>query len=712
MKPAPARYEVSPELAAILSENVVSEFAEAWRQAFRDEALMGFVEWVEKHRLLPPDAAMQGRFRWEEVPYLIEIAERIFNGEAEAKVMALGKGSQLGFTDLIINCLLYILSGSGTNRQPALFLSATEEIARDMVKDRLRPELERPPFKDMFGPGGSKSTRNTLSKIRTPGGSVAIDGGQSVNSFAARSAGKSFADEAARMPLEVGKEGDVLSLLRKRIATYGDAGRVVLNSTPVGAAEETGSFAAILEAGDKRKYFVPCPHCGEFQTLELENFRIDRDADGMAVDGHFSCVECGERMQEKHRRGMVQAGEWRPTKKPKYKDVTSYVGISQFYSLLGVTLGSIAVEYDSMLNGDSSKITFWNTVLGLGMDTEIESVGTEEARKHVYSNPDKKVSRETIDILTAGIDVQRKFVVASVYGWQRSSKRGWLIDHQEIPGEWASPVTRERVKAFLREGYEVDGGEEGERIYVSCAAVDSGDGETTDAVYRFCEEYNQPEVESTNKWRIRGAGGMMVIPFKGTNAVEQRAIIHQVGNIPRSVKRRTRASIRVWFGAGTILKAMLYKALAVAPDVAMDGTMKFREETPAEFFKEITAERPEEQRTATGHKRLRFRLSKGIANEALDCWCMARLAVEVIWSSVGGGARGLRRNRPQRPDTPAASAQATPKPTAVEPAEPAAEEAKQGEKRQRVAPKRRRSAHSGSDIVRLLRERREKGEGN
>ena len=698
------RYDVSRPLREVIRENAVERFVEGWRQAFRDEALMGFLEWVERHRLLPPDSAMQGRFRWEEVPYLREIGERIFNGKGDARIIALGKGSQLGFTDLVINCLLYILSGSGTNRQPAIFLSSTEDISRTMIKSRLRPELERPPFRGMFGAAGSKSTKNTLREIIAPGGSVTNGGGQSVNAFSSRPAGKIFADEFARMPLEVGAEGDVVSLLRKRIDTYGDAGRVAVLSTPVGATAETGSFMAILEAGDKREYHVPCPHCSHMQTLKLANFGIDRDKDGMALDGFFKCLGCGERMEERHRRLMVQRGEWIASKKPKYKDVTSYVACSQFYSLLGVTLGKIAVEYDAVLNGDASKISFYNTVLGLGMDGEIESVGTQEARLHVYPNPDKRVPAGC-DIMTAGVDVQRKFAVVSVYAWEKISKRGWLVDHQEIPGEWMKPETREAVKAFLREGYEVEEGEEGERMFPSAAAVDSGDGSVTDAVYRFCEEFNQPEVESNRKWRIRGAGGMVVVPYKGSNAVEQRAIIHLMGNIPKSVKRRKRTSIRVWHGGGTVLKAMLYRALSVSPDAVQDGSVKFRSETPEAFFDEITAERPEEQRTNSGHKRLRFVLPRGANNEALDCWCMARLAVEVIWASVGGGARGIKRNRRTGSDVPPPPGGA---PAAVPEEHGEREEDKGG--RNRVAPKRMRrggtgaGGHmSGRELLRRLR---------
>jgi phage terminase large subunit GpA-like protein len=44
------------------------------------------------------------------------------------------------------------------------------------------------------------------------------------------------------------------------------------------------------EASDQRRYLVPCPHCGEQQTLELENLRWP---EGRPREAEYGCARRG-----------------------------------------------------------------------------------------------------------------------------------------------------------------------------------------------------------------------------------------------------------------------------------------------------------------------------------------------------------------------------------------------------------------------------------
>ena len=56
------------------------------------------------------------------------------------------------------------------------------------------------------------------------------------------------------------------------------------------AEDEPGMEEALLkyEASDRRRYFVPCPHCHEHQTLEFGNLRWP---EGRPREAEYACEE-------------------------------------------------------------------------------------------------------------------------------------------------------------------------------------------------------------------------------------------------------------------------------------------------------------------------------------------------------------------------------------------------------------------------------------
>jgi phage terminase large subunit GpA-like protein len=93
-----------------------------------------------------------------------------------------------------------------------------------------------------------------------------------------------FLDEVDGYPGDVEGEGDPILLAERRSATF-QRRKFLPVSTP-----KTKSLSRIqreYEASDQRRYFVPCPHCGEHQTLELENLRW---LEGRPRDAEYACA--------------------------------------------------------------------------------------------------------------------------------------------------------------------------------------------------------------------------------------------------------------------------------------------------------------------------------------------------------------------------------------------------------------------------------------
>ena len=78
-----------------------------------------------------------------------------------------------------------------------------------------------------------------------------------------------------------------------------------------------------------------------------------------------------------------------------------------------------------------------------------------------------------IALITAGVDVQKNRLEASIVGWG-VGEEAWLLDHIIIDGDTARPEVWDELDAVL-----VDAG-------VQYAAIDSG--YNTSMVYGFCEK--------------------------------------------------------------------------------------------------------------------------------------------------------------------------------------------------------------------------------
>ncbi len=101
-----------------------------------------------------------------------------------------------------------------------------------------------------------------------PGGVLILTGANSAVGLRSMPARYLFLDEVDGYPGDVEGEGDPILLAERRSATF-QRRKIFLVSTP-----KTRSLSRIereFEASDKRYFFVPCPHCQEYQTLKFEN---------------------------------------------------------------------------------------------------------------------------------------------------------------------------------------------------------------------------------------------------------------------------------------------------------------------------------------------------------------------------------------------------------------------------------------------------------
>jgi phage terminase large subunit GpA-like protein len=116
-------------------------------------------------------------------------------------------------------------------------------------------------------------------------------------------------------------EGDPLERFKKRGAEFPDR-KFVLESTPSVRGRsniETGRLAST-----NHRYYVPCPHCFKFQTIEFGDgthpggIFWEKPANGITdielarKTAHYVCLHCHGKITDIHRPWMMSKGVWIP----------------------------------------------------------------------------------------------------------------------------------------------------------------------------------------------------------------------------------------------------------------------------------------------------------------------------------------------------------------------------------------------------------------
>src|SRR6056297_1380529 len=88
-------------------------------------------EWSEANRRLTSEvSSMQGQFSYNVTPYLREIIDTL-SPYHPAKVVAVMKGSQIGFTEgVIVNGIAWLIANAPGN---VIMTSANDDLSRELI---------------------------------------------------------------------------------------------------------------------------------------------------------------------------------------------------------------------------------------------------------------------------------------------------------------------------------------------------------------------------------------------------------------------------------------------------------------------------------------------------------------------------------------------------------------------------------------------------
>ncbi|HCS6115183.1 TPA: phage terminase large subunit family protein [Escherichia coli] len=535
-----------------------------------------------------------------------------------------------------------------------LIIQMTEEKAREHSKKRLaRTFRVSPEVVSRLSP--NKNDNNVYDRTFLAGNYLKI-GWPSVNIMSSSDYKCVALTDYDRFPEDIDGEGDAFSLASKRTTTFMSSGMTLVESSPgrdvkdvkwrrtsPHEAPPTTGILSLYNRGDRRRWYWPCPHGGEyFQPCGdvVAGFRDIADPVLASEAAYIQCPSCSGRIMPEQKRELNGRGVWLRDGEsinadgsrygdPRRSRIASFwmegpAAAYQTLSQLVYKLLTAEQEYETTGSEETLK-TVINTDWGLPYlpRASMEQRKSELLEQRAEPVPSRSVP-DGVNFLVATVDVQagrhRRFVV-QVTGYGSRGER-WIIDRYNItqslrgdsdgesqridpasyPEDWDVLLTDVFHKSWPLAS------DPSQQMRLMAMAVDSGgeDG-VTDNAYKF--------------WRRcrRDGLGKRIYLFKGDSIRRAKLITRTFPDNTGRTGRRAQAAgdVPLWLLQTDALKDRVNNALW--RDSPGPGYVHFPDWLGSWFYDELTYE----ERSSDGKW---SKPGRG-ANEAFDLMVYAEALV-------------------------------------------------------------------------------------
>lgn len=565
-------------------------------------------EWADAFRRLSPESSAEpGRWNTSRAEYQRGIMDALTDPRVERVVLM--TSARVGKTQVLNN-----LAGYHIHQDPAAMLVVlpTEARAEEWADDEFDPMVrDTPALRAIMGERKSRSAKQTRLRRQFPGGRLYVVGANAPSGLAAKTVRLVLMDEVDRYPPSAGDEGDPVLMAEKRTATIWNR-KLVLSSTPT--IEGTSRIAKAYAASDRRRFWVPCPHCEHRQVLRWEQVSWTGDD---AQSARYSCEACGADWTDSQRWAAVRLGEWRAE-----GAFTGTAGfhLSELYSPWRRLAETVRDFQEAEKLGAEGLKVFRNTALGEVFQESGEAPDWQRLLDRRERRPMGEVPDDAL-ALTIGADLQGDRIEAALWGWGRGRRR-WLIDVAVFDGRPADAAPWDALAVWAQRDWpRASGG----TMRALRLGVDTG-GHDTAAAYGHIRRLALPG---------------LIMPIKGTPSGDGAAPVKGPTRVDARVNgKRVPGGLRLWTVAVSVFKAELYRSLwlqRAADGSAPDGWVHLPDGLDAERVQQLVAEQLVMVRLKRGGQRAEWQPIRR-RNEMLDCAVYARAA---LWLS-GADRRGPR----------------------------------------------------------------------
>lgn len=561
-------------------------------------------QWAETYIKIPTGNAVPGPYRIHNAPYQREPMDMLVNPDCYR--VSLMWGAQVGKTLLALCIQAYCI---GASPRSQMMMQPSENDLGVWLETKFNPLAEDcQPVARALGSGGVDN-----KKMKGyPGGFLMFAWAGSPKTMRGRSAPTIVCDEVDGY--ERTNEGHPVSLLWQRSATFGDIRFLVDISTPTIKGESY--IEKSFEAGDQRRFHVPCPHCDAHVLLEWEHVfwpgRMDSDENNFkAIDemepekAHFHCPDCGSQWTDGQRIAAIRKAEsvgagWKATK--PFTGHASY-HLNELYSTFR-KIPAIVRDYLDKLKTDDLQ-TFYNVSLALTWDENGERADPDSlmSRREVYSEDGSFDVPLGGVYLTAGIDMQLDRLECEVVAWGLGEE-SWSLGYFVFWGDPLTPDPWDQLDDLLESEYVH---ESGRKLRIMGACLDTGGTNgMTQAAYTYA----------------KGRTGRRLFAIKGVSgwgrAIAEKPSRRQTGREARKVD--------LWplgVDEGKLIVTRRLNKTEPGP-----GYCHFPDDRPEDWFNQLTAEKLV-TRYVRGQPIREWKKPDKARNEAMDCRVYAYAALKI-----------------------------------------------------------------------------------
>lgn len=482
-------------------------------------------EWADKYFYLSAESS-SAPGKWKTRPWQIDIINAMT--DQITPIVVFRKPTRVGYTKM-----LGITAGFYIHQHPSVQLhyQPNADEAKGFAEDEFEPMVRDNP--DIAKLIETPNTRGRIKKEKTvkklyPGGYAEFLGAESDRNFNRRTARVVSGDEIDTWKKEAGNAGDTVTTMMRRTSDFWDR-KNILGGKPVGGAYNpdestiTDGVSVVdywFQKGTQEHRYLPCPHCDHMQKFEFEYMAWDKDKDddGKTIKhypetAHFLCVECGEKIFDKHKRGMDKKGKW-VAENPD--GATNGIRSFHIWAMLSyspnVTWGDIVSEF---LDAKGNRLKF------KAFTNEVLARTWEENYERIEINTDGRCEQyeaevpSGVRVLTFGTDIQKDRIECELVGWGEAEE-SWSICYKIFVGDTSKPDVWERLDEFTKTHFTH---ENGGKMRIYTGGIDTG--------YRSTQAYDYCRPRFSRK----------IFALKGSKVVDapiapRRFSIKNKGNVP------------------------------------------------------------------------------------------------------------------------------------------------------------------------------------
>ncbi len=575
--------------------------------------------WADEFRQIAKGPE-KGAWRTGRTPYLAE-PMNCTDPEHPVQKLVMQFATQLGKSEVLYNALFKRIQLDPVDM---MMVQPTLQDSKDHSRQRFAPTARQmPKVAERLPDMRSRDETNTWQTKEIRGGATLFfAGANSARSLASKPLGFAVCDEIDGYPLDVDGEGDPIALVWERMSNF-PTRKLLLCSTPT--LKDFSRIEGEYLASDRRRYWVPCPHCGHEQLLvwgaDAEHgIKWLKTPLGVprAETAVYVCAsrDCGATIEERAKPGMLAAGRWVPDMPGAQRGLVAGFHLNKLYSPLGWKSWAMLVEdwtkaQDAARAGDVSRLkTFVNTSLAETWEEQGDRVAHHELQRRAGDFPVRQVQAGMF-VCTFGVDTQGDRIEVYVWAWGRGLERQ-LVDRQVLYGDpnlgetesgspWAA-LTEYRRTPILHVS--------GKPAPLLAGFIDSG-GHAAQAVYTYARAHQHAHV-----FAIKGG------------SVAGRAILGKPSDQDVNWQgQRVKRGVKLWIIGTDTAKGEIYGRLRIGEPGP--GYVHLSRHLPAEVFEQLTAERLV-TKYVKGRARLEWMKPNGKRNEALDCAVYALAAAHYV----------------------------------------------------------------------------------